>query len=282
MNRHYSKKRMIEMMDLSPSMLRGQVLRNDLDIDDLDPEAYVFRLASSTNDYFDAFKLVQDIYEDRGSMDKEQSADSVLLRNLFFDKKAVFIGKHRQQTIFTASLFTDSFCGLPMDTAFEPELSRIRSKGRVVAEIGCLAFDPHYNDLIASASMHAMKAILIYAREYLKIDDLVIAIHPGNRLIYEDILLYEAFGAVKASSAAMNAPALAMRLNLHDVQKKYEQLYKFKPRRKNLYNFLFSRESSCLKLPEKKLNIYKAVSSGYSAYAQSGPATFNLKPAFLN
>lgn len=78
----------------------------------------------------------------------------------------------------------------------------------------------------------------------------MITIHPKYRWIYEDFLLFEKIGEIKAYSYANGNPAIAMRLDLRTAELNYYKAYKKMASRNNLYHFFFIRESASIILPD--------------------------------
>ena len=87
-----------------------------------------------------------------------------------------------------------------------------------------------------------------YATQFLDLDDLAIAVHPKHKWIYEDLLLFQKIGAVSKYSYVKNHPAIAMRLDLRSIEKKYKKAYGAKPIEKDLHHFFFSANSDSIDL----------------------------------
>jgi len=237
------EKETIKMTDL------GQLIK----IDELKMAKYQFKLATSAEDYFAALKLVQDVYVREGYVNvDEASCPCRILKNHFFEKTAVFIGKKNEEMVFTASLFPDSAKGLPMDSIYKKELNSLRDQGRMIGEVGCLATHPEFRNGSQNIPMHGNKILLKYAMEYLKLDDLVITVHPKHAMVYTETLMFDEIGKgqIKAHPKVNGNPAVALRLNLGEVEAKFKHLYQNNSLSTNLHHFLFIKQSSILQLPE--------------------------------
>ena len=123
---------------------------------------------------------------------------------------------------------------------YKKELDHLRSQGRMIGEVGCLATHPEFRDGSQNILMHGNKIMLKYAMEYLKLDDLVITVNPKHALVYKEVLLFEEIGEgeIKAHPKVNGNPAVALRLNLHEVEAKCRHFYQNNPLEKNLHHFL--------------------------------------------
>lgn len=216
-------------------------------MDDQEAEGYEFGIAEKGKDYFHALKLVQDIYKEEGYVNPENDTGPCrLLKNHYYDKTAVFVGKKGDEIAFTVSLFPDSPWGLPMDDIYKKELDQLRSKGRKIGEVGCLATHPDHRNGSQNILMHGNKLILKYALEEFDLDDLVITIHPKHAEVYKQTLMFEDLnpGTVKTYPTVNHNPAVALRLNLDGIQEKVRQFYGHHVSAANLYHFLFEKESN--------------------------------------
>jgi hypothetical protein len=230
----------------------NKALRQLITLDDKKMSQYGFKAADCIQDYFTALKLVQDVYIEEGYVNAhEVSSPCRILENHFFDKTAVFIGKKNEKLIFTVSLFPDSPYGLPMDAIFGKELDLLRAQGRKIGEVGCLATHPDVRDGSQNMLMQGNKILFKYAKEHLQLDDLVITVNPKHAPVYKQLLLFNdlANGQVKTYPKVNRNPAVALILNLREVEKKFQQCYGNNAPETNLHHFLFVKKSPMLQLP---------------------------------
>ncbi len=236
-------------------------LRDMIRIDEREAREYMFHRAKNSQDMHDALKLVQDIYIQEGYVDKRTvTGPCRVLKNHLYEDTAVFVGKKNGDIIFTVSLFPDSPWGLPMDAIYEKELGRLRSRGRQIGEVGCLATHPDHRTGTQIIPMYCNKIILNYAMEQIKLDDLVIAVHPKHAPVYKELLLFDDLnpGTVRAYPSVNNNPAVALRLNLRETREKYRQCYQHKPLEANLHHFVFVKNCSNIDLFDgpRPLSVY--------------------------
>lgn len=242
------------MTEFEKERIKQMGLQQLIKIDELKMAQYQFKLATSAKDYFAALKLVQDVYRKEGYVNaNESSCPCRILENHFFEKTAIFIGKKEEKLVFTVSLFPDSPKGLPMDSIYKNDLDSLRDQGRRIGEVGCLATHPEYRDRSQNIPMHGNKIMLNYAMEYLKLDDLVITVHPKHALVYKDVLMFEEIGkgTIKAHPKVNSNPAVALRLNLNEAEAKYRHFYQYNSLDTNIHHFFFVKQSRILHFPDK-------------------------------
>ena len=171
----------------------------------------------------------------------------------------MFLGCHingdsQRTPVYTISLFPDSDEGLPMDAGFKSQLDNLRNQGRSIAEVGCLTSNPSFRKRDMNIPMLGNRIIHQYATQHLDLDDLVIAVHPKNRWVYEDVLLFEKIGTMIQYSYVKNNPAVAMRLDLRSAEKKYKKVYGAEPLEKDLHHFFFSAQSCSIDLSSENVD----------------------------
>ena len=215
-------------------------------INDLETRQYNFKQATQSGDFFDALALVQQVYIQEGYVNAETDPGRFrILQHHFHDKTAVFVGKKGMQIAFTVSLFPDSSWKLPMDAIYGEHLDHLRSRGRRIGEVGCLATHPDHRNGSQNILMHGNKIMLRHAMGTLNLDDLLIIVHPRHAPVYKEILLFEDLcpGTVRACPSVNNNPAVALRLNLQTVVERFRQHYQGSRIETDLHHFLFVRDS---------------------------------------
>ncbi len=262
-NRFSTKQRKGQQMNLNkirrqffkilPKAIRSRLLRQFMPPVSLDIDNVMLRPAETFDHYIKSFRLVHDVYVEAGYIDPSPTALRVLPQHFHKDSR-IFLGVYcagdQEVPVYTLSIFPDSKeVGLPMDEAFKLELDILRREGRFIAEVGCLASDPFFRKNDMNIPMLGNRILQLYARKHLNVDDLVITTHPKFLWVYEDILLFEKIGEVKAYAYVKNNPAVALRLNLRTAAQRYKKVYGSKPKEKNLYHFFNDSESNSTYLP---------------------------------
>lgn len=240
-------------------LLKNTATRQLIRIDEQKMSQYHFGFARCDEDYFCALKLVQDAYINEGYVNPDEKFCKYrILENHFYEKTRVFIGKKDEALIFTVSLFPDSPFGLPMDLIYKKELDHMRSLGRKIGEAGCLATHPEFRNGSQNILIYGNKVMLKYAMEYLKLDDLVICVHPKHAQIYKYLMMFDEIGEgkIKVHPKVNGNPAVALRLNLNEAEAKFKHFYQNNPRETNLYNFLFAKQDTPLEFAENNRDLY--------------------------
>lgn len=212
-----------------------------------------FRCADSLEEYIKAFRLVHDVYVQAGFIEPTPSGLRMTSHHGDPNSK-VFLGviqrDQQEVPVYTVSVFPDTEKNtLPMDKAFKNELDMLRSDGRKIVEVGALASNPCYRKKDMNIPMFGDKMVIRYAIDYLKADDLIIAIHPRHQWFYENIMFFEKIGQVSHYAYVKNNPAVAMRLDLKEMKEIFKLIYGNMPRESNLYRFLFKEASPCISYP---------------------------------
>ncbi len=122
----------------------------------------------------------------------------------------------------TATLVIDSEFGLPSDSLYQDIIDKLRRQGRKLAEFTCLAAE---TDIYSRNGLfYVFRMLYKYAAKQ-GVTDLVISVHPKHSTFYELTLLFERIGPLRYYPNLVDAPAYLERLDLIDVQKRYEEAY---------------------------------------------------------
>ena len=122
----------------------------------------------------------------------------------------------------TATLVIDSELGLPSDSLYKDIIDKLRKEGRKLAEFTCLAAE---TDIYSRNGLfYVFRMLYKYAAKQ-GVTDLVISVHPKHSTFYELTLLFERIGPLRYYPNLVDAPAYLERLELVDVQKRYEEAY---------------------------------------------------------
>ncbi len=105
-------------------------------------------------------------------------------------------GVNDERVIATLALIPDSAVGLPMDAIYRGEIARLRCAGRRIAEVGALCIAHGHRRIGVGFLLHEL--VWRYARETLKVDHLLIVVHPDAKEIYKAAILVEDFGAERS------------------------------------------------------------------------------------
>ena len=240
--------------------IRSKLLQFLLPSIKLNMKNIVFKTALTHEDYLSAFNLVYKVFVKAGFTSPSKTPFRLAPQHCNTGSR-VFIGNFKNgnidKLIYSISIFPDSDNGLPMDMIFKNELDLLRQQGRLIAEAGHLAADPKFKMNTMNVPMLGNKILHQYASKHLNADDIVIAIHPKYRWIYEDFLLFEKIGGVKNYAYANDNPAIAMRMDLRTAEKKYKKAYQNISKKNNLYHFFFTETSNSIILTDQYYSMEK-------------------------
>jgi len=243
-------RRIQKLLRVLPSAVSGPLIRRRCRIEPQHVEGIVFKIAETRDELEAAYRLVHDVYVQEGYSDTEASGMRINLRYAL-PTTTTFIGIHQGKVVITMTLVGDSPLGVPMDAIFSRELYRLRTQGRFIAEVSALASDPSYRKGTQALALFSNKIMWLYAIQNLKVDDLVIAVNPKHRWVYQTLILFEPISSgVKSYHYVKDAPAVAMRLDLRTVKKRLERAYRGLPPGVNLYHFFVNEQSPQIQLPD--------------------------------
>ena len=167
-------------------------------------------LAITRDDLRQAERLVHEVYVARGLRDPAGPR-----RAIGAGGAVVFVARVDGAVGATLSLLRDSTRGLPADALYSAELSALRADGRRLAEVSALAVDPQWRGSALALVRPLVQLVGVYARDVEGVDELCIAVHPRHAPFYEGRFGFTRFGAEKPYAAVNNAPAVGLRLDLH-------------------------------------------------------------------
>lgn len=181
----------------------------------------VCRPARSFEDIKRAYALVYREYVARGYCEPNPTAMHYSPYALF-PYARTFLLERGDNLLGTISLISDSPCGLPLETLFPAEVKHCRRPGHRIAEVGLLALSGEsfrkksftltdFQKL--TGSFRLFKIMFDYARFMLGTTDLVIAMHPKHKELYE-YLSFRSIGPVRSYPGACGKPALLMHMNI--------------------------------------------------------------------
>lgn len=223
-------------------------------------EQFSCNIAQTRNELKQAFSLVYKEYFRAGYIKKATPSKMVVSIYSLLPKTIVWIVKFNHTVVSTLTQVFDSSLGLPLDEVYEKELDELRLEGRRMVELSALAISSKYR--WQNAYMPLFRNMLHHVLSC-EVTDLCIAINPKHKTFYKDILLFEDLGE-KKYYPKVNAPSVALRLDLTTAEKRFEQVYgRMKPE-SNLHHYFFryngienpqGKKKSTRILPNLKNNI---------------------------
>ena len=218
---------------------RSALARSDL----LGLDRPAIKFADTFPEFEQAFSMVYDEYRQSGYIPAPKPSGMVLNPHNFLPNTVVFIAKSYEEVISTLAQFFDNpVFGLPMDAIYREELEPLRRHGRKISEIGTLATKKNFR--WQNLFMYICQVMYWYSN-YKKVDDLCITVNPKHAEFYKTIFLFEEFGAAK-EHPKVGAPAVLLRLNMHNIREKLKEIYHEFDFESNLYRYFHQVDSEHL------------------------------------
>lgn len=198
-------------------------------------DGVTYKVAQNRAERESAFRLIYDSYTKSGLMDPNVHRMRVTPYHLQ-PTTDVFIATHRNNVVYTLTLISDDFDGVPMQSIYEEELNQRRQQGLYLAEISCLASRQGY--FPPSRMLETFVHLLGLACQYCRlngVDRLVIAIHPRHFRFYRRCLGIQQIGELRDYASVRNHPAVA---GEHDFARMDTQRY---PLYDQIYGCRFQR-----------------------------------------
>ncbi len=198
-------------------------------------DGITYKIASCREEREAAFRLVYDAYTQGGLIDSNPYEMRVTPFHLVATTD-VFIARHEGNVVYTLTLVSDDFAGLPMQSIYASEIDERRKNGCYLAEVSCLASRQDY--FSRSRMLDVFVQLLGLTCQYCRrndIDRLLIAIHPRHSRFYRRLLGVEQIGEVKQYACVRDHPAVACE---HDFVRMDQERY---PMYDRIYGHLFHR-----------------------------------------
>lgn len=121
-----------------PSFVVDPWIRRKARFESIDLDRFEIRLARSTREYEDAFRLVHLAYAFQG-IEPLRRLDLRITEQHVLSEAVVLVAYERDRLVGTISITKDSPAGLPLDKDCGDELAALRRKGARLSEVGSLA-----------------------------------------------------------------------------------------------------------------------------------------------
>jgi hypothetical protein len=177
---------------------------------------YVFKVADSARELFEAYHLLYHEYVQAGYA-QENKNQILLTKHHLLPKTTVLLAKSENAVISTATLVPDSDqFGLPMDDLYGKELESLRRQRRKVVEVCSLASS---TQRFSWSGIHNFTRLLFLYCVFLDVDDVCVMVNPKHVPIYKRLCELELFGEQKHYHR-VNAPAVALRADVAAVRER--------------------------------------------------------------
>jgi hypothetical protein len=234
---------------ISPERRRAiRIKRSELlntRFDEIDRPAV--KIAEDIDEYKQAFSLVHDTYLRMVYLSTPKPHGMHFGIHTLLPETVLFIAKSYLTVISTlAEIFDTELFGLPMDELYRKELDGLRSEGRKIVELSLLVTPANFR--WNNVFMYINKVMYQYSI-HCGVNDLCIAVNPKHASFYKLILLFEDFGPERYYPK-VNAPAVALRLNMDSIEERLKSAYDGLDFDSNVYAYLHGEAD--LRVSEKK------------------------------
>ena len=125
------------------------------------------------------------------------------------------VGGVREEVVSTVTLVKDGRLGLPMDAMFQDEVDALRSDGRAVAEVACLA-DAVSDPRRFLDTFTQMTRLMAQFSRYEGVQNLLISVHPRHAKFYARYFGFRPISnRVAECPHVKDRPAIALNLDFH-------------------------------------------------------------------
>lgn len=213
---------------------RSKLLQNTKNIE--------YKIATSTSEIEQALHLVTQQYIAVG-LHQDKCELRLTKYHLLPDSK-IFIAIKKldngdEKIIGTLTMVSDTSMGLPMDEIYRDKLNRLRITGLQMAEIIGLAISPEESALQNNIVMYLFKICLQFAR-LSNIHDLMCSVTRRHIAFYEELLLFKPIGELTPYSFANGQSIQGHRLNIHQANKEFKDVYSGMEFDADLHRFFFT------------------------------------------
>lgn len=203
------------------------------------------KIAETRDEWAQSFALVYREYIAAGYIKTPHPSELSLNSYNFLPETCVFIFRTYLTVISTLTqIFDTELFGLPMDDLYRPELDGLRAQNRKLTELSALATpkETRWCNLMVFLS----KTMFEYSKLN-EVNDICIMVNPKHVSFYKTMFLFDDFGPERFY-ARVGAPAVALRINMDNIEEKLQDKYKDFDTDGNLYDFFCKMNSTLQEL----------------------------------
>ena len=229
-----------------------KLISKNLRLDKPIPEDIIFKLAETTEEFEQAFSILYENYVEEGYMQTNESKLRITAYHLL-PASMTLICKKENEVIATCSIIKSSKFGMPTSEIID--IDKILPNKTQVAEIGSLAVKKSFQNKSGSILFPFIKFILVYCRDYLKLEYTVISHHPKWLIFYHLLFGFTRINpkTIAEYNFANGAPVDFQILKIKDAPDLHcSNFYQF-TERTNVWKFIWKLELKNFKYPERTL-----------------------------
>lgn len=180
------RKLFFKLVDALPRSIRGTIVRSQLYYK-YENEVYgsiVYKIAETKDELEQAFKIVQEAYEETNLLKDSYNGLRVTKYNLL-PTTTVLIAKHGDEVVGTISQIMDTQLGLPVDSI--ADISHIRETGQRISEVSSFAVKKKWRTKGKSLLLPLTTALIKYMYETIGSKYFVCVVNKKAKHFYEDL-----------------------------------------------------------------------------------------------
>ena len=241
-----------KLVQFLPKSMRGKLIRNYLiNIPTYFDDEITIKLAEKHEELDAAFKLVYEAYLHEGLIQEDNTQRRYSLFHLLPSTNTVVAIKEGE-VIGTFSLILEEEEGiLPLDKDFDTR--SYKKHGRRIGEVIGLAIKPNFRGGKSGLLFMLMKYLYQFSIDYLKVDIIQIATAPSRKLLYEDVLMFNAVdnGKIINDPWVNNRQMTGYYLDLINAKDHYFRTLKNERQGIKLYDFFVNEKLHQFIFPDK-------------------------------
>lgn len=176
-----------------------------------------FKIAENRHERSAAFRLVYHAYIRAGLIEPNPAGLRVTPYQLQ-PSCEIFIASLRDEVISTVSLIADGPRGLPMESIYADEVSRLRENGLQFGEVSALA-DRRRNLSRTLPVFVRLMRLMVQNAHRKGLDRLLVAVHPRHARFYQRFLSFKSLAEERAYPLVCNHPAVALYLDFAEIHR---------------------------------------------------------------
>lgn len=192
--------------------------------------------AETDQEFEQAFKLLYNRYLQLNYIEESKSFPlHYNTYNLLPDTKTAVMKKDGA-VVSTVDIVMDSEQHkLPMGEIYDEELNELRARGRKLCEVGSLACS---HDANWQNTFMPLFRVIFWRALNNGVNDICIMVNPKHVPFYKSIMMFELLGEEKFY-CGVNAPAIALKMNLDSYEDKVRDAYKGFAPENSLYSYFY-------------------------------------------
>lgn len=232
-----------------PNNFRNELIRRSISLPDQLPSDLVFKIAETTDELEESFRLVYESYLPLGYCSENKYKMRATIYHAL-PTTTTLIAKDGEKVVGTLTVVRDNRLGLPLDKIFN--VSLLRKNLNRLAEITSLVIHKDYRRKKGGQVLFPLLRLMYeYSTSYFGVNHLVVAIHPKDVHFYKSLLLFKDIPNTGVKDY-FGAPAITLHLDLQQALKDYEDTYKNRKDDENLFHFFIQKEISNINLPKRE------------------------------